>query len=187
MNPSATVLVVLNAARPALLIDSDKHLLGEVIEDHGFTLDSLLLNAKVCADTHTNMLDAVVAPPLPEFVAALPPVALIAKRRPNHGHPMPPRDHSGDGVQDPPSRPPSPPPPSPDRTPEPVRDPHLPEHPDPVREPPSERPPVAVTSARTEVRQRPRSLAFSRVCPRSRHATKVLERKARAPVCAHQG
>ena len=90
MNPSATVLVVLNAARPALLIDSDKHLLGEVIEDHGFTLDSLLLNAKVCADTHTNMLDAVVAPPLPEFVAALPPVALVAKRRPNHGQPMPP-------------------------------------------------------------------------------------------------
>ena len=181
MNPSATVLVLLDVARPALLIDSNKHLLGEVIKDHGFTLDSLLPYAKVCADTHTNMLDAVVPPGLPELRVALPPVALIAKRRPNYGLPMPSRDHSEDGVQDPPSRPPSPPPPSPpspDRTPEPVRDPHLPEHPDPVREPPSERPPMAVTSARTEVRQRPRSFAFSRVCPRSRHATKVLERKA---------
>ena len=187
MNTPVKFLVLPDAARSALLIDSDKHLLGEVIEDHGFTLDSLLLNAKVCADTHTDMLDAVVPPPLPEFGAALSPVALIAKRRPNHGHPMPLRDHSGDGVQDPPSRPPSPTPPSPDRTPEPVRDPHLPEHPDPVREPPSERPPMAIPSARTEVRQRPRSFAFSRVCPRSRHATKVMERKARAPVCAHQG
>ena len=190
MNAPAKFLGLLDAVRPALLIDSDKHLSGEVIEDDGSIVDSLLLNAKVCADPRTDMLGAVVPRPLPGFGAALLPVALIEKRRPNHGHPMSPRDHSGDGVQDPPSRPPSPPPPSPpspDRTPEPVRDPHLPEHPDPVREPPSERPPVAVTSARIEVRQRPRSFAFSRVCPRSRHATKVLERKARAPVCAHQG
>ena len=146
MNAPAKFLVLLDAARPALLIGSDKQLLGEVIEDDGFIVDSLLLKAKVCAIPRTDMQGAVVPPP-----------------------------------------PPSPSPPSPDRTPEPVRDPHLPEHPDPVREPPSDRPPVAVTSARIEVRQRPRSFAFSRVCPRSRHATKVLERKARAPVCAHQG
>ena len=195
MNAPAKFLGLLDAVRPALLIDSDKHLSGEVIEDDGSIVDSLLLNVKVCAVPRTDMLDAVVPPPLPGFGAALLPAALIAKRRPNHGHPMPPLDQSGDGVQDPPSRPPSPPlpspsppsPPSPDRTPEPVRDPHLPEHPDPVREPPSDRPPMAVTSARIEVRQRPRSFAFSRVCPRSRHATKVLERKARTPVCAHQG
>ena len=151
MNAPAKFLVLLDAARPALLIGSDKHLLGEVIEDDGFAVGSLLLSAKLSAVPRTDMLDAVVPPSLPGFGAALLPVALIAKRRPNHGHPMPPRDHSGDGAQDPPSRPPSPPPPSPpppspDRTPEPVRDPQ--EHPDPVREPPSERPPVAVTSAR---------------------------------------
>ena len=190
MNAPAKFLVLLDDARPALLIDSDKHKLGEVIENDGFIVNSLLLNAKVCADPRTDMLDAVVPLPLPGFGAALLPVALIEKRRPNHGHPMPPRDRSGDGVQDPPSRPPSPPPPSPsppspDRTSEPVRDPQ--KHPDPVREPPSERPPVAGTSARIKVRQRPRSFAFSTACPRSRHATKVLERKARAPVCTHQG
>ena len=168
MNAPAKFLVLLDAARLAMLIDSDKHLLSEVIEDDGFIVESLLLNAKVCADPRTEMFDAVVPPPLPGFGAALLPVALIAKRRPNHGHPMPPHDHSEDGLQDPPSRSPPPPPPSPpspDRMPEPVRDPQ--EHPDPVREPPSDRPPVAVRSARIEVRQRPRSFAFSRVCPRS--------------------
>ena len=151
MDAPAKFLVLLDAARPALLIDSDKHLLDEVIEDDGSIVDSLLFNAKVCADPRTDMLDAVVLSPLPGFGAALLSVALIVKRRPNHGDPMPPRDQSGAGVQDPLIRPPSPPlpsplPPSPDRTPEPVRDPQ--EHPDPVREPPSERPPVAVTSAR---------------------------------------
>ena len=160
MNAPAKFLVLLDAARPALLIDSDKHLLCEMIEDDGSIVDSLLLNAKVRADPRTDMLDAVVLPPLPWFGAALLPVALIAKRRLNHGHPMPPRDQSGDGAQNPPSHPPSPPlpsppsPPSPDRTPEPIRDPHLPEHPDPVRDPPSDRPPMAVTSALNEARQR---------------------------------
>ena len=161
MNAPAKFLVLLDAARPALLIDSDKHLLGEVIEDDGSIVDSLLLNAKVCAVPRTDMLDAVVLPPLPGFGAALLPVALIAKRRLNHGHSMLPRDQSGAGVQDPPSRPPSPSPPSPsppspDRMPEPIRDPHLPEHPDPVREPPSERPPVAATFTLIEARQRSR-------------------------------
>ena len=190
MNASAKFLVLLDAACPALMIDSDKHLLGGVIEDDGSIVDSLLLNAKVCAVPRTDMLDAVMPPPSPGFGAALLPVALIAKRCLSHGHPMPPRDQSGDGVQDPPSRPPLPPlpspsPPSPDRTPEPVHDPHRPEHPDPAQEPPSERPQVVVTSVRIKVRQRSRSFAFSRVFPRSRHAAKVLERKARAPVCAH--
>ena len=69
--------------------------------------------------------------------------------------------------------------------PEPMRDPPQPEHPDPVREPPSDRPPVGVTFARMEARQRSRSPAFLSVCPRSQHAAKVLERKARAPVRAH--
>ncbi len=87
MNAPAKFLVLLDAARPALLIDSDKHLLGEVIEDDGFIVDSLLLNAKVCADPRTDMLGAVVPPPLPGFGAALLPVALIAKRRPDHDHP----------------------------------------------------------------------------------------------------
>ena len=89
MNAAVKFLVLLDAARPALLIDSGKHLLGEVIEDDGFIVDSLLLNAKVCAVSRTDMLDVVV-PPLPGFGAALLPVALIATRRPNHGHPMPP-------------------------------------------------------------------------------------------------
>ena len=156
MNALAKFLVLLDAARPALRIDSDKHLLDEVIEDDGSIVDSRLLNAKVCAIPRTDMLDAVVPPPFSGSGAALLAVALIAKRRPNHGHPMLPRDQSGDGVQDPPSCPPSPPlpspsppsPPSPDRTPEPIRDPHRPEHPDPVREPPSDRPPLAVAFAR---------------------------------------
>ena len=107
----------------------------------------------------------------------------------------PPQPEHPDPVREPPwpepmRDPPHPEHPDPVREPpwpEPMRDPPHPEHPDPVREPPSERPPGAVTSARIEALQRSRSFAFSRVCPRSRHATKVLERKARAPVCAHQG
>ena len=137
MNAPVKFLVLLDAARPALLFNSDEHLLGEVIEDDELIVDSLLLNAKVCADPRTDMFDAVVQPP------------------------------------------------SPDRTPKPVRDPLEP--PDSVRERPSDRLLMAVTSARIEVWQRPRSFAFSRVSSRSRHATKFLEREARAPVCAHQG
>ena len=163
MNASAKFLVLLDAAHPALLVASDKHLLGEVIDDDGSIVDSLLLNAKVCAFPRTDMLDAVVLPPLPGFGAALLPVALIAKKAQIMVTRCPPRDQSRDGVQDPPSRPPlplppppSPLPPSPDRTPEPIRDPHLPEHPDPVRDPPSDRPPMAVTFALIEARQRSR-------------------------------
>ena len=58
MNASAKFPVFLDAAHPTLLIDSDKHLLGEAIEDDGSIVDSLLLNAKVCADPRTDMLDA---------------------------------------------------------------------------------------------------------------------------------
>ena len=65
MNASAKFPVFLDAAHPTLLIDSDKHLLGEAIEDDGSIVDSLLLNAKVCADPRTDMLDAVVPPPPP--------------------------------------------------------------------------------------------------------------------------
>ena len=86
--------------------------------------------------------------------------------------------------------PPHPEPPDPEREPpwpEPVRDPPHPEHPDPARERPSDRPPVAFTFARIEARQRPRSFALPSVCPRSQHAVKVVERKARTPVRAHQG
>ena len=43
MNASAKFLVLLDAARPALLIDRDKQLLGEVIGDDGSIVDSLLL------------------------------------------------------------------------------------------------------------------------------------------------
>jgi len=150
MNALAKFLVLLDAVRPALLIDSDKHLADEVIEDDGSVVDSRLLNAKMCAIPRTDALGAMVPSPLSGSGAAL-----LAKRRPNHRHLMLSRNQSGDGVQDLPSCPPSPPlpppsppsPPSPDRTPEPIRDPHRPEHPDPVREPPSDRPPMAVAFA----------------------------------------
>jgi len=66
MNAPAKFLVLLDAARPTLLFGSDEHLLGEVIEDDGFIVDSLLLNAKVCADPRTDMFDAVVRPPSPD-------------------------------------------------------------------------------------------------------------------------
>ena len=73
MNASAKFLVFLDAAHPALLIDTDKHLLGEAIEDDGSIVDSLLLNAKRCADPRTDMLDAVVPPPLPPSPSPPPP------------------------------------------------------------------------------------------------------------------
>ena len=66
MNAPAKFLVLLDAARLALLFDSDKPLLSEVIEDDGFIVDSLLLNAKVCADPRTDMFDAAVRPPSPD-------------------------------------------------------------------------------------------------------------------------
>ena len=156
MNALAEFLVLLDAARPALRIDSDKHLVDEVIEDDGSIVDSRLLNAKVCTIPRIDTLGAMVLPPLSGSGAALLATALVAQRRLNQGHPMLPRDQSGNDAQDPPSCPPSPPlpspsplpsPPSPDRTPEPIRDPHRPEHPDPVREPPSDRPPMAVAFA----------------------------------------
>ena len=137
MNAPVKFLVLTGSAHLAFLIDRNKYLLSEVIEDDGFIVDSLLLNAKACADPRTDMFHAVVRPL------------------------------------------------SPDSTPKPVRGPQV--HPDPVRDSLSNRPPVAVRSARIEVRRRPRSFAFFRFCTRSRHATKVLERKARAPICTHQG
>ena len=57
----------MDAAPRALLFDSDQHLVGEVIEDDGFIVDSLLMTAKACPMPDDDMLDACVPPPSPQF------------------------------------------------------------------------------------------------------------------------
>ena len=58
MTAKAEFLVLLGAASRALLFDRDSRLLGEVIEDDGFIVDSLMVNAKACAVPRRGMLEA---------------------------------------------------------------------------------------------------------------------------------
>ncbi len=66
MNAPARFLVLLDGMPRALLFDGDQRFLGEVIEDDGFIVDSLLLSAKACPVPGAEMLDAIVPPPAPQ-------------------------------------------------------------------------------------------------------------------------
>jgi hypothetical protein len=63
MNSNAQFLVLAGAAPRALLFDSEQNLLGEVIEDDGFIVDTLLDAAVPCPMPGSGMLDLVVPPP----------------------------------------------------------------------------------------------------------------------------
>ena len=58
-------LVLLDDAPRALLFDSEQQLLGEVIEEDGFIVDSLLRSASECPRPDATMLDRLVPPPAP--------------------------------------------------------------------------------------------------------------------------
>lgn len=64
MNSNAQFLVLAGAATPrALLFDGQQKLLGEVIEDDGFIVDTLVDSATPCPMPRSDMLDFVVPPP----------------------------------------------------------------------------------------------------------------------------
>ena len=65
MTARAKYLVLADAAPRALLFDHEQRLLGEVIEDDGFIVGSLLDRATACPVPHADMLDAMVPPPSP--------------------------------------------------------------------------------------------------------------------------
>ena len=63
---TAKFLVLQGDAPRALLFDSRQCLLGEVIEEDGFIVESLLRAARECAVPHDAMLRAIVPPPSPQ-------------------------------------------------------------------------------------------------------------------------
>jgi hypothetical protein len=67
MNTPAKFLVLTDAAPRAMLFDGQKRLMGEVIEDDGFIVDSLLLTALACPVPDDQMLSAMVPPPSPQW------------------------------------------------------------------------------------------------------------------------
>ena len=69
MNIPAKFLVLLDAAQRALLFDSQRQLIGEVIEEDGFIVDSLLRSASVCPSPSDSMLSMVTPPPSTDHVA----------------------------------------------------------------------------------------------------------------------
>lgn len=66
MNTPAKFLLLLDDAPRALLFDSERRLLGEVIEEDGFIVDSLLRSASECPRPGDDMMGAVVPPPSPQ-------------------------------------------------------------------------------------------------------------------------
>lgn len=66
MNATAKFLVLLDDAPRALLFDSQQCLLGEVIEEDGFIVESLLRAATECPVPRDEMLQAIVPPPTPQ-------------------------------------------------------------------------------------------------------------------------
>lgn len=64
MNGHAKFLVLLDTTPRALLLDGDQRLLGEVIEDDGFIVDTLLRTAKACALPLLPLLLASMMPPV---------------------------------------------------------------------------------------------------------------------------
>lgn len=65
MNKPAKFLVLLDDAPRALLFDSQQCLLGEVIEQDGFIVDSLLRGATPCPELFDELLQAIVPPASP--------------------------------------------------------------------------------------------------------------------------
>jgi hypothetical protein len=63
MNAPAKFLVLLDDSLRALLFDSEQCLLGEVIEEDGFIVRSLLRTASECPVPPGQMLRAIVPPP----------------------------------------------------------------------------------------------------------------------------
>ncbi|HWH81375.1 MAG TPA: hypothetical protein VNU71_03975 [Burkholderiaceae bacterium] len=68
MKPPVKFLVLFDHNAPrALLFDSQQCLLGEVIEEDGFIVDSLLRGATECPmPSDNNMLRSIVPPPSPQ-------------------------------------------------------------------------------------------------------------------------
>lgn len=69
MNIPAKFIALLGAAPRALLFDSQRQLIGEVIEEDGFIVDSLLRSASACPSPTDSMLSMVVPAPLPDHGA----------------------------------------------------------------------------------------------------------------------
>lgn len=65
MNASARFLVLFDTTPRVLLLDGDQRLLGEVIEDDGFIVDTLLRTAKACVLPLLPLLLAGMMPPVP--------------------------------------------------------------------------------------------------------------------------
>lgn len=66
MTSPAKFLVLLDDAPRALLFDSEQRLIGEVIEEDGFIVDSLLRSARECPFPRDDMLESMVPPPSPQ-------------------------------------------------------------------------------------------------------------------------
>ena len=66
MNSSPKFLVLLPDAPRALLFDGERRWLGDVIEEDGFIVDSLLRTASECPCPTIGMLDTAVPPPSPQ-------------------------------------------------------------------------------------------------------------------------
>ena len=63
---TAKFLILLDDSPRALLFDSQQCLLGEVIEEDGFIVHSLLRAAKECPVPRDEMLRAIVPAPSPQ-------------------------------------------------------------------------------------------------------------------------
>ena len=66
MNAPVKFLLLLDDAPRAFLFDGQRQFLGEVIEDDGFVVDSLLRSASTCHSPVDDMLSLVVPPPSPQ-------------------------------------------------------------------------------------------------------------------------
>ena len=66
MHSEAKFLVLLDDKPRALLFDSERHLLGEVIEDDGFIVDRLLAGATPCPLPSAEALREIVPAPSPD-------------------------------------------------------------------------------------------------------------------------
>lgn len=65
MSTNPKFLLLIEGAPRALLFDKERQLIGEVIEEDGFIVDSLLRTANECPCAVDGMLNMVVPPPSP--------------------------------------------------------------------------------------------------------------------------
>ena len=63
MHAPAKFLLLLDDSPRALLFDGQRRFLGEVIEEDGFIVESLLRSASACPSPTDEMLSRVVPPP----------------------------------------------------------------------------------------------------------------------------